>query len=109
MTILLNRLWFPASEGSKVGKAYVDWLKDNPQDKSIMKMLGIGVSSSEDGNILTYGFDNIMKGKEKEALEYTTKENLFMATKVAGLKYKAEVILDFTEAYKILNLTAPQV
>jgi hypothetical protein len=109
LTILLNRLWFPASEGGKVGKAYVDWLKDNPQNKSLMIMLGIGVSSSEDGYILTYGFDSIMKGKEREALEYTTKENLFMATKVDGLKYKAEVILDFTEAYKIINMNAPQV
>ena len=107
--MLLNKVWFPPREGSKVGKAYIDWLKDNPQDKSVMKLLGIGVSSTEDGNILVYGFDNITKGKEKEALEYTTKQDLFMASKVDGFKYKVEVILDFTEAYKIINMTAPEV
>jgi hypothetical protein len=109
LTILFNRAWFPASEGNKVGKAYVDWLKDNPQDKSVMKLLGIGVTSSEDGEVLVYGFDTIINGKEKEALEYTTKQDLFMATRVDSFKYKVEVILDFTEAYKIINMTAPQV
>ena len=33
-------------------------------------MLGIGVTSSEDGEVLVYGFDTIINGKEKEALEY---------------------------------------
>ena len=109
LTILLNRVWFPPSEGNKVGKAYIDWLKDNPQDKTVIKMLGIGVSSSEDGNILIYGFDTLMNGKEKEGLEYTTKQDLFMASKINDFKYKVEVILDFTEAYKIINMTAPEV
>ena len=99
MTILLNRVWFPASEGSKVGKAFADWLKENPQDKSVIKMLSIAVSSTDDGQILIYGLDNIMNGKDKEALEYVTQQNLFMANKVDDLRYKVEVILDFTEAY----------
>ncbi len=46
---------------------------------------------------------------EKEALKRTTKQNLFMASKVDGLKYKAEIFLDFAEAYKILGMTAPDV
>ncbi len=32
-----------------------------------------------------------------------------MATKVPGLKYKSDVMLNFTEAYKILNMTVPEV
>ena len=109
MTILLNRVWFPASDGSKVGKAFADWLKENPQDKSVIKMLSIAVSSTDDGQILIYGLDNIMNGKDKEALEYVTQQNLFMANKVADLRYKVEVILDFTEAYKLINMIAPKV
>ena len=50
-----------------------------------------------------------MNGKEKEGLEYTTKQDLFMASKINDFKYKVEVILDFTEAYKIINMTAPEV
>ncbi len=49
-----------------------------------------------------------MKGKEKEALQRNTKQNLFMASKVDGLKYKSEILLDFKEAYKILGITAPE-
>lgn len=70
MTLLFNRAWFPVSEGNKLCNAYVDWVQDNPQDKSVIKMLGIGVTSSEDGEVLVYGFDTIINGKEKEALEY---------------------------------------
>jgi len=32
-----------------------------------------------------------------------------MATRVDDFKYKVEVILDFTETYKIINMTAPEV
>lgn len=46
---------------------------------------------------------------EKEALKRTTQQNLFMASKIDGLKYKVEIFLDFTEAYKILGLTPPEV
>ena len=44
----------------------------------------------------------------KEALQRNTKQNLFMASKVNGLKYKSEILLDFKEAYKILGITAPE-
>jgi len=109
ITLLVSRVWFPPDQSSKVAKAYVDWLKDNPPDKTIEKTIVIAVGSDEDGTILTYGFGEIMKGKEKEALQRSTKQNLFMASKVDGLKYKVEIFLDFTEAYKILGMTAPDV
>ena len=109
ITIIASRVWFPPDQSNKVAKAYVDWLKDNPPDKTIEKTLVIAVGSDEDGTILTYGFGEIMKGMEKEALQRSTKQNIFMASKVDGLKYKVEVFLDFTEAYKILGMTAPEV
>ena len=46
---------------------------------------------------------------EKEALKRSTQQNLFIASKIDGLKYKVEIFLDFTEAYKILGMTAPKV
>ncbi len=58
---------------------------------------------------MVLGIGDIVKGKEKEALENTTKQNLFLASKVEGFKYKTEVILNFTEAYKIIGMDAPDV
>ena len=108
MTILLNRVWFPADQSSKIAKAFIDALKEVPPDNSIEKNLAIFVGSVENGSVLTYGVGEIMKGKEKEALLRNTKLNLFMASKVDGLKYKTEVLLDFKEAYKILGMSAPE-
>lgn len=109
ITILVNRVWFPPDQSNKVAKAYVDFLKDNPPDKTIEKTIAIAVGSDEDGTVLTYGIGEIMKGMEKEALKRSTQQNLFMASKIHGLKYKIEIFLDFTEAYKILGMTAPEV
>ena len=109
ITILLNRMWWPADQSNKIAKAFTDFLKENPPDKSIEKTLVIAVGSDEDGTLLVYGIGEIMKGMEKEALKRSTQQNLFMASKVDGLKYKVEIFLDFTEAYKILGMTAPEV
>jgi len=49
-----------------------------------------------------------MKGKEKEALANTTQGNLFLASKMDDLKYKTEIFMDFTEAYKILGIAPPK-
>ena len=108
ITLLISRVWFPADQSSKVAKAYVDWLKDNPPDNSVDKTLAIAVGSDEDGTLLTYGIGEIMKGMEKEALKRSTQQNIFMASKVDGLKYKVEIFLDISEAYKILDMTAPE-
>lgn len=109
MTIILTRNWFPPDQSSKVAKRYVDWLKDNPPDNTLSKLLCIAVTSHEDGNVLVYGVSNIMEGKEKEVLQQITQQNLFMAAGIDGFKYKSEIVLDFTEAYKILGMTAPEV
>ena len=109
MTLILTRNWFPPEQSSKVAKRYVAWLKDNPPDNTIAKVLCIAVTSHEDGNVLVYGVSKVMKGKEKEALEGTTRQNLFMAAGIDGFKYKSEIVLDFTEAYQILDMTAPDI
>ena len=109
ITLLVSRLWFPADQANKIAKSYVDWLKDNPPDKSIEKTIAIAIGSDDDGTLLSYGIGEIMKGKEKEALQRSTQQNIFLASKIDGLKYKVEIFLDFTEAYKILGMTAPEV
>ena len=108
MAILITRNWFPPDQSSKVAKRYVDWLKDNPPQPDIDKTLAISVTSAETGEILVYGIGQIGKGKEKEALINATKQNLFMAAGIENFRYKTEVTLDFTEAYKILGMTAPE-
>ena len=95
ITLLLNRVWFPPDQSHKLGQAYIDWLKQSPPDKTIEKTICIAVGQ-------------IQKGKEQEALASTSQGNLFMATKIDGLKYKTEVLMDFTEAYKILGMSAPE-
>ena len=109
ITLLFTRNYFPPDQSSQVAKRYVEWLKDNPPDNTIDKSICIGVMSAEDGNVMVIGVGEIGKGKEREALERTTKQNLFIALGVDGFKYKTEVILNFTEAYKILGMEAPDV
>ena len=109
ITLLYNRTYFPPDQASKVGKKYIEWLKDNPPDKTVDKTICIAVLSTEDGNIMVLGIGEIGKGKEKEALAAATKGNLFLAREVEGFKYKTEVVLDFTEAYKIIGMAAPDV
>ncbi|MFX1431810.1 MAG: hypothetical protein ACFFAA_09700 [Promethearchaeota archaeon] len=109
ITILFSRLWFPADQSNKIAKRYIDWLKDNPPDKTIETNVRIGFLTNDDGNILAVSMADVVKGKEKEALFNATKQNVFLAAGVENLKYKIEIILDFQEGYKILNMTAPEV
>ena len=109
ITILFNRVWFPPDQANKIAKSYIDWLKNNPPDKNVEKTICIAISADEQGYILVYGIGEIMKGKEKEALQNTTEQNLFLASKMDGLRYKAEILMDFNEAYKVLGMTAPEV
>jgi hypothetical protein len=57
---------------------------------------------------LTYIVSQVKKGKEQEALQSTTQADLFMVSKIEGLKYKVDILLDFTEAYKVLNMVQPE-
>jgi len=107
ITLIFARSYFPPDQANKVGKKYIEWLKNNPPDNTIGKTLCIGVLSTEEGNIMIIGISEIGKGKEKEALERNTKSNLFLANEIEGYKYKTEVILDFTEAYKIMDMVPP--
>ncbi|MFX0022234.1 MAG: hypothetical protein ACFE9S_07895 [Candidatus Hermodarchaeota archaeon] len=109
ITILFSRVWFPADQSNKIAKRYIDWLKDNPPDKTIETNVRIGFLSDENGNVLAVSMADVVKGKEKEALFNVTKQNVFLAAGVENLKYKSELILDFQEGYKILNMTAPEV
>ena len=109
ITLLYNRVFVPPDQASKVGKKYIEWLKDNPPDKTVDKTLCIAALSTEDGNIMVIGIGQIGKGKEKEALAEATRQNLFLAREIDGLKYKVDVVLDFTEAYKIMGMDAPEI
>jgi len=109
MVLMLNQVWFPPEESDKVAKRYIDWMKENPPDPSIEKTICIGVRSTEDGHVLAIGIGDIVKGKEKDALINTTKGNLFLAAKIPGIRYKSEIMLEFSEAYKVLGMTAPEI
>ncbi|MFW9784876.1 MAG: hypothetical protein ACFFFB_21530 [Candidatus Heimdallarchaeota archaeon] len=107
--MLLTRATYPLRMGPKAGKKYVDWVKDNPPDNNISKILSIGVGSTEEGDILVVGISQIMPGKEKDALELAAKQNVFLSTEVEGLKIKSEVIWELAEAYKIIGMTGPEI
>lgn len=108
MVLSYNQVIFPPDQSHKVGEAWAEWLKKNPPDTSIEKTICVGVRSTEDGNVLAIGIADVAKGKAKEALVRLTTQNLFMAGKVPGLRYKAEIMLDISEAYKLLGMTAPE-
>ena len=109
MAILITRIWFHPDQSSKVAKRYVEWLKDNPPQPDIDKSLAIAVTSTDKGEVMVYGIGQIGKGREKEALVNVTKQNLFLASGIDNFRYKSEITLDFTEAYKILGMSAPEV
>ena len=108
MVLSYNKVMFPPEQSHKVGEAWAEWLKKNPPDPSIEKTICVGALSTEDGMVLAIGIGDIAKGKSKEALVRATAQNLFMAGKVPGLRYKTEIILEVSEAYKLLGLTAPE-
>jgi len=108
MVLIVNHLMFPPDQSNKVATRYIEWMKDHPPDPSIEKTLCIGVHSTEDGNILAIGISDVAKGKVQEALKLGTEQDLFVAGKVPGLKYKIDVMLNYTEAYKILGMIAPE-
>ena len=107
MVLSFNKVMFPPDQSHKVAEAWSQWMKDNPPDPSLEKTICVGATSTEDGMVLAIGIGDIAKGKTKEALAHTTAQNLFMAGKVKGLRYKTDIILDISEAYKLLNMTAP--
>ena len=107
MVLGINQVMFPPNQSSKVAQRYVEWLKKSPPDPTIQKNICIGVRNTEDGNVLVIGISDIVKGKVEEALKNTAEQNLFMASGIEGLKYKFDVMLNYTEAYKILGMSAP--
>ena len=107
MVLMLNQVMFPPNQSSKVAQRYVEWLKKSPPDPTIQKTICIGVRNTEDGNVLVIGISDIVKGKVEEALKNTVEGDLFMASGIEGFKYKADVMLNLTEAYKILGMSAP--
>jgi len=109
ITLLYNRIFVPPDQANKVGKKYIEWLNENPPDKTVDKTLCIATMSTEDGNIMVIGIGQIGKGKEKEALSEATRQNVFLAKEIKGLKYKVDVVLDFTEAYKVIGMDAPDI
>jgi len=107
MVLSFNKVIFPPDQSHKVAEAWTEWLKNHPPDPSIEKTICVGATSTEDGMVLAIGIAEIAKGKTKESLEHNTAQNLFMAGKVSGLKYKTDIILDISEAYKLLGMSAP--
>jgi len=109
ITLLYYETMFPAEQSNKIGKVYIEWLKDNPPDTSISTNVCIGIISTDDGVMKSIGISRIAPGKEKEALEDAARLGLFSAEKIDGYKFVARIMWDFPEAYKIIGMAAPKV
>ena len=108
MVLMINEVTFPPEESHKVGEAFAEWVKNNPADPTIEKHVCIAVGSTANGDVLCIGIGDVGKGKVKEDLSFVTKQNLFLASKIKGLKYKVTPMLSFQEAYKVLGQSAPE-
>jgi len=106
MVYIVNNVWYPTDKSREVAKKYLEVLKKFPPDPSIEKTLLILVRSTKEG-IHVIGIGKPEKGKLEESIIRTTQSNEEM-TSIDGLTYEIETYLDYTEAYKVLGMAAPE-
>lgn len=106
MVYVVNNIWYPTDKSSEVAKKYFDVLKELPPDPSIEKTILILVRSTKEG-IHVIGIGEPAEGKVKESIIRTTQGDEIMAS-IDGLTYQIDTYMDYTEAYKVLGMTAPE-
>ena len=106
MVYVINNIWYPTNKSNEVAKKYFDVLKKYPPDPSLGKTLLILVRSTKEG-IHVLGIGKPAEGKMQENMMRVTQGNEMMAS-IDGLTYQIETYMDYTEAYKVLGMEAPE-
>jgi hypothetical protein len=106
MVYIVNDVWYPSDKSREVGAKYIENLKKFPPDPSIGKTLLVLVRPSNNG-VHVIGIGKPEKGKLEENILRSTQSGEEM-TSIVGFTYELKVYLDYTEAYKALNMAPPK-
>ncbi len=106
MVYIVNNVWYPTDKSNEVANKYFEVLKKFPPDPSLGKTILILVRSTKEG-IHVIGIEKPAEGKCEENIIRTTQGNEIMAS-IDGLTYQIDTYMDYTEAYKVLGMTAPE-
>ncbi len=107
MVLIISTVLFPQAESNKVAKFNIEMLKKYPPDPSISTLLALGVRATTDG-MKVHAIVNVKKGKVAEAMNLITTQYQEWAMKIEGYRYEIEIFMDVAEAYKVLNMEAPE-
>ena len=106
MVYIINDVKFPPGKNPDVAAMYLEALKKYPPDPSLGKTLLVLVRTTEEGTHVM-GIGKPAKGKLEENIKRNYESNQ-MFVGIDGFKFEIKTYLDFTEAYKIINMKPPE-
>ena len=98
---------YPQHLSDEVGKAYIEAMKEVPNDRSISKpVVQAAVQTGPEGFKVTT-ISSAKEGKLREALDLATKRMLIFA-KIKGFRYTIDTAYDAVEAMAFIGMKAPE-
>ena len=95
---------WPSNKSTEIGKAYLEIMKQFPDDKSIEKPILRGAIWTDDEGTRSISVSSIKKGKMKESMDLASNRLLALATKVEGFQYQIHIAYDLAEALPLVGL-----
>ena len=105
MVILVVESWYPASLANRVGKKYLDVIKEYPPDKNISKQILGAVKAEKEGFHTIFAW-NVKEGKTEDALKRMV-EAMLMFGEIEGYRYQIDTYLSVAEAMPMIGLELP--
>jgi hypothetical protein len=106
MVYIVNDFRCPPGKNPDVGAKYLEALKKFPPDPSLGKTLIVMVRATAEGTHVL-GIGKPAKGKLEENIKRMYESNQMFAD-IEGVRFEIKTYLDFTEAYKVINLAPPK-
>ncbi len=106
MVYVVSNVSYPSDKSKEVAAKWMENLKKFPPDPSVGKTILVLVRPSNKGvHVISVGKPE--KGKLEEYILRATQSGEDM-TSVIGFTYELKVYLDYTEAYKALDMSPPK-
>jgi hypothetical protein len=106
MVYIVNEVRCPPGKNPEVAAKYLEALKKFPPDPSLGKTLLVLVRATAEGTHII-GIGKPAKGKLEENIKRTYESDQMFAD-IEGFRYEIKTYLDFTEAYKVLDMKPPE-